>query len=326
MKAIVCKNFGDLSQVVLEDIKEPVCGQDQIIIKVHIATVSFMDWLMTDGNYQFKPELPYVPGTDAAGVVQEVGINVCRFKPGDRVACSTWYGAYAELMVVPEGACSLIPENVSDVNAANLIYAYGSAHYGLIERAKLTSGETLLVTGATGGVGLAALELGKLLNTNVIAVVGSDKKREIALQYGADEVINYQSEDVRRRIKELTDARGIDVCFEMIGGDLFEVMARSMNWNGRLLPIGFASGEIPYLKMNLPLVKNYSIVGSVVGAWWERSRPEAIKVNDEIFRWASEDKIHPKTDRIMPLKEARQALELLVNREVIGRIALSVSI
>ena len=325
MKAILCKKFGDLSQIVLEDIKEPICGQDQIIIKVHIASVSFMDWLMTDGKYQLKPELPYVPGTDAAGVVQEVGKNVSRFKPGDRVACSTWFGAYAEFMVVPEGACNLIPGNVSDVDAANLIYAYGSAYYGLIERARLTSDETLLVTGATGGVGLAALELGKLLKSHVIAVVGSDKKRDTAFEYGADAVINYQTEDVRHRIKDETNARGIDVCFEMIGGDLFEIMARSMNWNGRLLPIGFASGEIPYLKMNLPLVKNYSIVGSVVGAWWERFRPEANKVNDEIFLWASKDKIHPKTDRVMPLKEARKALELLVDRKVIGRIALSVA-
>ena len=132
MKAIVCKSFGDLSQVVMEDTAEPTCGPDQILIKVHVATVSFMDWLMTDGNYQLKPDLPYVPGTDAAGIVQDVGTDVTRFKLGDRVACSTWYGAYAELMVVPEGACSLIPENVSDIDAANLIYAYGSAHYGLI--------------------------------------------------------------------------------------------------------------------------------------------------------------------------------------------------
>jgi NADPH2:quinone reductase len=325
MKAIVCNGFGDLSQVVMQQIPEPFCGPDAILIKVHIATVSFMDWLMTDGSYQLKPDLPYVPGTDAAGIVQHVGINVTRFKLGDRVACSTWYGAYAEFMVAPEGACSLIPKNVSDIDAANLIYAYGSAHYALIERAKLISGETLLVTGAAGGVGLAALEVGRLLKANVIAVVGSDKKLEIALQYGANSVINYQSENVRDRIKELTDGLGIDVCFEMIGGDLFEIMARSMNWNGRLLPIGFASGEIPSVKMNLPLVKNYSIVGSVVGAWWERCRPEAIKANDEIFRWASEGKIHPKTDRVMPLEDARRALELLVNREVTGRIALSIA-
>mgnify|MGYP001565805805 CR=1 FL=1 len=165
MKAIVCKSFGDLSQVFMEETEEPIFGPDQILIKVHIATVSFMDWLMTDDKYQLKPDLPYIPGTDAAGVVEDVGSNVTRFKPGDWVACSTWYDAYAEFMVTPEGACSLIPENVSDVDAANLIYAYGSAHYGLIERAKLISGETLLVTGATGGVGLAALEVGRLLNT-----------------------------------------------------------------------------------------------------------------------------------------------------------------
>ncbi|MBT3139501.1 NADPH:quinone oxidoreductase family protein [Ruegeria litorea] len=325
MKAVICKSFGDLNQVAYGDFPDPVCGPNDVLIKVRVATVSYMDWLMTDGRYQLRPDLPYVPGTDAAGVVQEVGREVNRFKPGDRVACSTWHGAYAELMAAPEGACSQVPDNVPDLDAANVIYAYGTAHYGLIERAKLTAGETLLVTGATGGVGLAALEIGKLLGARIIAGVGSDEKRDLAKLYGADAVINYRSEDVRGRIKELTDGQGIDVCFELIGGELFETMARSMNWNGRLLPIGFASGEIPSLKMNLPLVKNFSIVGSPVGPWWERCRAEAIKANDELFQWLSEGKIHPKTDSVMPFKDATKAMRLLQNREVKGRIALSVS-
>ena len=325
MKAVICKGFGDLDQVVFEDFPEPTCGPDDVLIKVKVATVSFMDWLMTDGRYQLKPELPYVPGTDAAGVVAAVGENVTRFKPGDRVACSTWYGAYAELMVAPEGACSQIPQGVSDVDAANVIYAYGTAHYGLINRAKLEQGETLFVTGATGGVGLAALEIGRLLGARVIAGVGSDDKRDLALSYGAEAVINYGSEDVRARISALTDGAGIDVCFEMIGGDLFEKLARSMNWNGRLLPIGFASGEIPALKMNLPLVKNFSIVGSPVGAWWERCRDEAIVANDQLFDWLRLGKITPKTDRVLPFEDAVHAMHLIKDRKVRGRVALLVS-
>ena len=309
----------------MENIPEPECGPNDVLITVYIATVSFMDWLIADGGYQLKPELPYVPGTDASGVVKSVGNQVTRFKPGDRVACSTWYGAYAETMVAPEGPCSLIPDNVTDVDAANILYAYGLAYYALIERVKLKRGETLFVTGATGGVGLAALETGRLCGARVIAGVGSDAKKDIARHFGADAVINYNTENVRKRLKEITRGNGIDVCFEMVGGDIFEQIARVMNWNGRLLPIGFASGQIPSIPMNLPLIKNFSVVGSFVGAWWEKCPEQAIKVNEEIFRWASDGKIHPKTDRVLSSEDARHALELLVNRAVKGRIALLVS-
>ncbi len=325
MKAIVCNAFGDLSQIKLATVDEPTCGPDDVLIEVRVATVSFMDWLMTDGGYQMKPPLPYVPGTDATGVVKAVGKNVTRFTPGVRVATSTWYGAYGEVMRAPEGSCSRVPDGVRDLDAANIIYSYGSAHYGLIRRANLKSGETLLVTGATGGVGLAALEVGKLLGARVIACVGSEHKRELAMQYGAETAINYATEDLRNRIKETTNGRGIDVGFEMIGGDVFEKLARSMNWNGRLLPFGFASGTIPSLPMNLPLIKNFSVVGSFVGAWWEKCNNETVKANDEVFQWARAGKIHPKTDRVMRLEEAPEALKLLVNRKVKGRIALWVS-
>ena len=325
MKAIVCNAFGDLSQIKFATTDEPTCGPDDILIKVRFATVSFMDWLMTDGGYQMKPPLPYVPGTDASGVVKAVGKNVIRFKPGDRVATSTWYGAYGEVMRAPEGSCIRVPDGVNDLDAANIIYSYGSVHYGLIRRANLKAGETLLVTGATGGVGLAAIEIGKLLSARVIACVGSEDKRELAMQYGADTTINYTTEDLRSSIKYITDGRGIDVGFDIIGGDLFEKLARSMSWNGRLLPIGFASGNIPSLPMNLPLIKNFSIIGSFVGAWWEKCNDEAVKANHEVFHWASLGKIHPKTDRVMRLEEAPEALELLVKRKVKGRIALWVS-
>ena len=228
-------------------------------------------------------------------------------------------------MAAPEGACSPIPDNVSDLDAANLIYAYGTAYYGLIERARLLAGETIFVKRATGGGGLAALEIGKLLGARDIAGVCSDDKHELARLYGADAVVNYRTENVRSRMSDITTGQGIDVCFEVIGGDLFKVLARSTNWNGRLLPIGFASGDIPTLKMNLPLVKNFSIVGSAVGAWWERCRSEAIKANDTLFQWLSDGKLHPKTDRVMPLEEATDALRLLQDREVKGRIALTVA-
>ena len=325
MKAILCKKFGEFSEISFETIDEPSFGENDVLISVHIATVSHMDWLMTNGKYQLKPKLPYVPGTDAAGIVKAVGKNVKRFTPGDRVACSTWYGAYAEVMRAPESSCSHIPDNVSDIDAANILYSYGSAYYGLINRAKLLTGEILLVTGSTGGLGLAALQLGKIFGARIIAGVGSDEKRDIALHHGADAVINYSEENVRKRIKEITEGKGIDVCFEIIGGALFEKLARSMNWNGRLLPIGFASGIIPTIPMNLPLLKNFSIIGSFVGAWWERSIDEAIEVNAKVFKLASEGKIRPKTDRVIPLENILEAWELLLSRQVSGRIALNVS-
>ena len=325
MKAIVCKKFGDLTQIHLEQIKTPDYGPNDVLICVRFATVSFMDWLMTDGGYQLKPTLPYVPGTDASGFVIAVGKNVTRFSKGDRVACSTWHGAYAEVMTAPESSCYGVPDGVSDLDASHVLYSYGSAHYGLIHRAELKKGETLLVTGATGGVGSAAIEIGKLFGAKVIAGIGSERKRNLAQLYGADAVINYYEEDIRKGIKEFSGGNGVDVCFEMIGGDIFEKIARCMNWNGRILPIGFASGDIPSIAMNLVLLKNFSIIGSFVGAWWERCSQDALKANNEVFQWLREGKIRPKTDRIMPLENAREALELLVSRRVRGRIALAVS-
>ena len=325
MKAIVCHEFGNLDQVKLEDIPVPKPKDDEVLIEVKVASVSFMDWLMTDGRYQLKPELPYVPGTDAAGVVSAVGKNVKRFKPGDRVACTTWYGAYAEFMVEPEGACFHIPEAVPDIEAACVLYAYGTAYYALVERAKLAEGETLLVTGAAGGVGLAAVEIGSLLGAKVLAGIGSDKKGSLVKRYGASDVVNYTAENIRERINAFTKKEGIDVCFDTVGGGVFEQISRSMAWNGRLMPIGFASGEIPSIKANLPLIKNYSVVGAAAGPWWEKFREEAIEANNIIFSWLNNGKINPLIDKIMRLEDAVLAMKNIQQRSVKGRIALTIN-
>lgn len=325
MKAVVCRQFGDLSKVTIEEIPTPIPKDDEVLIGVKVASVSFMDWLMTQGQYQLKPQLPYTPGTDAAGVVKAVGQKVTRFKPGDRVACTTWFGGYAEAMIAPEGACCHIPTGVEDAEAACVLYAYGTAYYALVERAKLTKGETLLVTGAAGGVGLAAVEVGALLGAHVIAGVGSESKASTVRAYGAHEVINYRSENLRERINHLTDGKGLDVCFETVGGELFEQIARAMGWDGRLLPIGFASGQIPSIKVNLPLIKNYSIVGSAAGPWWERCRDRAITANEEIFSWLKEGHINPRIDQVLPLESAVDAMKMLKDRTVQGRIILTVN-
>lgn len=325
MKAILCSAFADPGGLRLEEVPAPVPGPGEIVIRVRKASVSYMDWLMTEGRYQLKPPLPYVPGTDAAGTVAAVGAGVERFREGDRVACSTWYGAYAQLMVAPEKSCVAIPDGVADAEAASVLYAYGTARYALIDRARIRQGEQLLITGAAGGVGLAMVEVGRLAGARVIAGVGSPAKARRVRDHGADEVIDYRTENLRERIRDITGGHGIDVCAELVGGDLFEQIARSMAWNGRLMPIGFASGSIPTIRANLPLIKNYSVVGAAAGPWWEKYPEEAMLAHEEVFRWLAEGKIRPRIDRELPLEKAREAMELLKTRTVEGRIVLSVS-
>jgi len=229
-----------------------------------------MDYLMICGGYQMRPALPYVPGTDAAGVVVACGEQVNRFRPGDRVTCEGWFGGFAERMAAKASKTARLSDHTDFVVGSTLLHIYLTAWYALVERARLQAGETVLVTGASGGVGLACVELAHLLGARVIAAVGSAAKTPIVRDYGADEVIDYSREDVRERVKALTDGKGLYVCVENVGGALFTTLTRLMRWNGRLMPIGFAGGEVPSVSMNLPLLKNYSIVGVFTGAWTER--------------------------------------------------------
>ncbi|MBY8975024.1 NADPH:quinone oxidoreductase family protein [Rhodobacteraceae bacterium NNCM2] len=324
MRAILCHAFGDPDQVAPGETAAPEPGPGEIVLDVAAAAVSYMDCLMAAGRYQMRPELPYVPGTDAAGVVTAVGEGVTRFKPGDRVAVTTWHGAFAEKMVAPAGACCHVRAGVSDAAAATVLQNYGTAYYALIVRAKLQPGETLFVTGAAGGVGLATMDLARKIGARIIAGVGSDAKTAIVREYGAEEVVNYATEDLRARLKELTGGKGVDVCMEMLGGETFLTMGRLMNWGGRLMPIGFTSGTIPELPMNLPLVKGYDVLGIFVGAWWERFRDQAIAANEQVMAWVAEGALSPRIDRILPLDEAREAMRLVWEREAQGRVVLKV--
>ncbi|MET4086141.1 NADPH:quinone oxidoreductase family protein [Bradyrhizobium sp. S3.5.5] len=324
MKAVLCNSFTGPADLRLGEIDAPRPAGDEILIDVHAASVSFMDQLLVSGLYQMRPPTPFVPGTEASGVVVAVGDKVTMFAPGDRVACSAWTGGYAERMIAKESKSVRLPDGVAFEAAATVLHNYGTAYYALAERARAQRGETLLVTGAAGGVGLAAVDLGRHLGLRVIAGVGSDDKAALVRRYGAGDVINYRSEDLRNRIKSITSGDGIDIGFDNVGGAIFEQIARSMKWGGRLMPIGFTSGEIPQIPMNLPLLKNYAIIGVFVGAWAEKFSAEAARVNDTLMQLLADGKIRPHIDRVLPLEEAGDAMRAVANRTVHGRIVLKI--
>lgn len=324
MKAVLCTSFTGPADLRVGDIDEPKPAGDDILIDVHAASVSFMDQLLVSGLYQMRPPTPFVPGTEASGVVVAIGDKVTAFAPGDRVACSAWTGGYAERMIAKESKSVRLPDGVAFEAAATVLHNYGTACYALVERARAQRGETLLVTGAAGGVGLAAVDLGRHLGLRVIAGVGSDDKAALVREYGASEIVNYRSEDLRNRLKSITSGDGIDVGFDNVGGEIFQQIARSMKWGGRLMPIGFTSGEIPQIPMNLPLLKNYSILGVFVGAWAEKFSVEAARMNDTLMQLLAGGKIRPHIDRVLPLEEVTEAMRAVANRTVQGRIVLKI--
>ena len=324
MRAILCKAFKGTEALEFTEVAEPRPAANEVLVDVHAASVSYMDYLMSCGGYQMRPALPYVPGTDAAGIVLACGDRVTRFRPGDRVSCGNWWGGFAERMVAKESSVALLPVNVDFTVGSTVLHTYLTAWYALIERARLQAGETVLVTGAAGGVGLACVEIAHWIGARVIAVVGSAAKAAVVRTHGAAEVVDHSCEEVRERVKALAGDEGLDVCVDNVGGALFATLARLMGWNGRLLPIGFTSGEIPSLAMNLPLLKNYSVVGVFVGAWMERHPDEAARATEAIMAWVGEGKLRPQVDRVLPLQRAGEAMSLVANRRAMGRIVLQV--
>ncbi|SFO67034.1 NADPH2:quinone reductase [Bradyrhizobium sp. Ghvi] len=324
MRAVLCSSFSGPQDLRLGEIAAPKPADDEILIDVHAASVSFMDQLLVSGLYQMRPSLPFVPGTEASGVVVAIGEKVTTFAPGDRVACSSWTGGYAERMIAKESKSVRLPDDVAFEAAATVLHVYGTAFYALVDRARAQAGETVFITGAAGGVGLAAVDLAHHLGLRVVAGVGSDDKAALVRSYGAGEIVNYRSEDLRDRIKSITSGQGLDIGFDNIGGAIFEQMARLMNWGGRLMPIGFTSGEIPQIAMNLPLLKNYAIIGVFVGAWAEKFPAEAARMNNTLMQLLAEGAIRPHIDRILPLEEAREAMRAVASRTVQGRIVLKI--
>lgn len=323
MKAVLCKEYGPAEKLVIEDIPAPSIGADGVLIEVKAAGINFPDTLIIENKYQFKPPLPFIPGTEVAGIVKQVGETVSQVKPGDKVMGFAFVGAYAEQIVVPAASCFPMPDTFSFEEAAAFTMIYGTSYYALKQRGQLRSGETLLVLGASGGVGMAAVELGKLMGATVIAAGGNNDKLAVCQERGADHIVNYNDADWKDQVKQLTGGNGADVIYDAVGGEYTQTALRCINWGGRLLVIGFASGDIPQLAANLTLLKSSSVVGVFWGASLAKE-PEANQENfKELFNWSMEGKIKPYVCASYPLEQVADAMNLLLQRKAVGKVVLT---
>ncbi|HEV8066123.1 MAG TPA: NADPH:quinone oxidoreductase family protein [Planctomycetaceae bacterium] len=324
MKAVVCRAFGPPESLTLEDVPDPQPAEGQVLIDVYAAGLNFPDVLQIAGKYQFQPPFPFTPGAEVAGVVAEVGPGVVGVKKGDRVMGMTGIGGMAERAVAAADSVNSIPEGMDFAQASGFELVYGTSYYALKQRGQLKSGETLLVLGASGGVGLAAVEIGKAFGARVIAAAGSDEKLQVAKSHGADVLVNYSEASLKDQIKELTGGKGADVIYDPVGGELFDQATRSINWNGRLLVVGFASGTIPKFPVNLALLKGCQIVGVFWGDF-KRREPENYRQNvRELCDLFKAGKLKPLVSREFPLAEYAAALTMFVNRQAVGKIVLRV--
>ena len=324
MKAVLCKQFGPPESLVVEELPSPRAGAGEVVVSVRAASLNFPDVLIIQNKYQFKPPLPFSPGSELAGLVKEVGEGVHGYKPGDRVLAVTTYGAFAEEVKVHAGRLVPIPAGMDFNSAAAFLMTYGTSDHALRDRAQLRAGETLLVLGAAGGVGLSAVEIGKALGARVIACASSADKLEVCRQHGADDAINYTTEDLRERIKELTGGKGVDVVYDPVGGPYTEPALRSTGWRGRLLVIGFTAGEIPKIPLNLPLLKGSSIVGVFWGEFARREPKAFAESIGQLCAWFREGKLKPHVSQTFPLEQAVDALKLMAARKATGKVVLTV--
>lgn len=319
MKALICSQFGLPKMLKYGELPDPVPGSDQVLIQVAACGVNFPDLLMIQNKYQFKPNLPFAPGGEVAGIIVQVGSSVDKFQVGERVLALCGWGGFAELVAVDADRIFKIPIDLSFDYAATALYAYGTSYHALKDRAKLVAGETLLVLGAAGGVGLAAVELGKRMGARVIAAASSQEKLDICVQKGADYTINYQSEDLKSSLKEITQGKGVDVVLDPVGGSYTEVALREMAWKGRLLIVGFADGVIPQIPMNLPLLKGCSIMGVFWGQF-SKLEPELQAQNmNELVDLIQTSKIQPYISKRYALEDASCSLEDLAERKMLGK-------
>ncbi len=324
MKAVLCKQFGPPDSLVIEELASPRAGPGEVVLSVKAASLNFPDVLIIQNKYQFKPPLPFSPGSELAGVVKEVGEGVQGVRPGDKVIAFTTYGAFAEEVKTEASRLVPLPEKMDFVTGAAFLLTYATTDHGLRDRGALAAGETLLVLGAAGGVGLAAIEIGKALGARVIACASSEDKLAVCRAHGADAAINYAAEDLRERIKALTDGRGVDVVYDPVGGPYTEPAFRSLAWRGRHLVVGFAAGEIPKLPLNLALLKGASLVGVFWGDFARRQPKEFAQSVRQLGRWYAEGKLKPHVSQTLPLEKAAEALKLMAARQVKGKLVLTV--
>jgi NADPH:quinone reductase len=323
MRAVICRSFAPYTQMQVEDVPSPVPGAGELLLTVRAAGVNFMDALMVEGKYQMKPPFPFSPGTEVAGVVRTLGPGTAGPAPGTRVLASTAFGGYAEELVVPAEHVYPIPDAMSDVEAAAFVIVYGTSYHALKDRAAIQAGETLVVLGAAGGVGLTAVEIGKHLGARVIAAASTDDKLDLCRRYGADEVVNYGREDLRERVRALAGARGVDVVYDPVGGSHSESMIRALAVGGRYLVIGFAGGEIPKIPLNLLLLKQAAAVGVFWGAW-ARANPARNAANmATLLDWYRAGQLRPHVSASYPLARFADALRAVVERKAMGKVVLT---
>lgn len=320
MKAIVCNEFGPLKDLEYKELPDPEPGPGQVLIRVEASGVNYPDGLLVQGKYQVRPDRPFIPGSEVAGEIVALGEGVTDREVGQRVVGYAGQTGYASMAAVPAKSTFLLPEGADAAEACALIIAYGTSHHALKQRAQLKAGETLVVFGAAGATGVAAVQIGKIMGATVIAVVSSEEKGKIAKECGADHVIGY--EGLKDKVKELTGGKGADVCYDVVGGEAFDAAARFMARNGRLLVIGFASGDIPKFPVNLALVKEYAVVGVFWGNF-TRAEPEAYAENmRELMGWFGAGTIKPLVAGRHPLKDAAEVLEKVLGRGGVGKYAL----
>jgi NADPH2:quinone reductase len=323
MRAIRCNQYGPPESLAVEDLPdlEPQAGE--VVIDVKAASVNFPDVLIIENKYQFKPPLPFTPGSEVAGLVRAVGAGVTQFRPGARVVAFTGHGGFAEQAVAPAAACIPLAQGIDFAQAAAFTLAYGTSHHAVVDRGALKAGETMLVLGAAGGVGLAAVEIGKALGARVIAAASSDEKLAICIKHGADATINYSTQDLREQIKALTDGKGPDVIYDPVGGIYAEPAFRSIGWRGRYLVVGFANGEIPKLPLNLTLLKGASIVGVFWGDFARREPQHNAAALQQMVGWIGEGKLRPYVSARYPLEDTARALREMAGRRVVGKIVIT---
>jgi NADPH2:quinone reductase len=322
MKAILCKAFAPVSDLEYVEVETPKAKKGEVVIEVAAAGINFPDSLLVQGLYQMKPELPFIPGSEVAGTIIEIGEGVPYLKIGMKVIGMCLLGGYAEKVAIPCAQVMPIPDVIPLDEASALATAHATAHHALKQRAQLQAGETLLVTGAAGGTGLAAVQIGKIMGAKVIAVCSSDEKCAVAKQNGADITINYSEKDLKETVKSLTNGKGVDVVYECVGGDTFHACTRLMAWAGRLLVIGFAGGDIPKFPVNLALVKGFSVVGVFWGSFTQHQPQDFMMNMKELITWYAEGKVKVVIDEAFSLDKAVDALNKVTSRAVMGKVVL----
>jgi NADPH2:quinone reductase len=324
MKAIVCSSYGPPENLSLEDIPNPVPGDDEALVDVYAASLNFPDGLQIQGKYQFQPPMPFIPGSEVGGVISALGSDLSGFEVGDRVMATPGIGGLAEQVAVKADSLRKIPDSMDFKTAAGFAMIYTTSYHALKQRANLKPGETLLVLGASGGVGLAAVELGKVMGARVIAAASSDEKLNFLKQLNPDATINYGDGELKEKVKDLTDGKGADVIYDPVGGDLFDQSCRCINWNGRLLVVGFTSGRIPEYKANLALLKGASMVGVFLGRFRKEEPEEYEKNFAELLALYAAGKLKPLVTQSYAMKDYVSAFNVFTQRKVMGKVMLDI--